>query len=163
MTLGFNVDEILQMAERIEQNGAQFYRQAASAMREKPIEEKLLELADMEDAHRATFARMRETLHRTETPATTFDPDGETEQYLMAMADATVFGTPLDPGRFVVDSRSLTDILNAAIDLERESILFYTGLRGLVPERMGRDRVEEILKEEMSHVVLLRNQLASLR
>ena len=46
--------------------------------------------------------------------------------------------------------------------LEKESIVFYLGLRDLVPAKLGKDKVERILREEMSHVALLRGQLAAL-
>ena len=57
---------------------------------------------------------------------------------------------------------SLADILKIAIGLEKESILFYLGLRDMVPERLGQDKVDAIVKEERSHVATLTKELKAL-
>lgn len=49
MVLDFNADEIFQIAEQIERNGARFYRSAALLGFDKGTKQKLLELAKMED------------------------------------------------------------------------------------------------------------------
>jgi len=163
MAFGFNADEILQMAERIERNGARFYRRAAEACgADEETKAALLELAEMEDDHERTFARMREALGAAESRPSTFDPEGETAAYLAAMADANVFGPETDPVDLVCD-KSTEELLKIAIGLERESIVFYLGLRSLVPPTSGQDRIERILEEEMSHVARLRGRLATLR
>jgi len=163
MGLSFNADEVLQMAERIERTGARFYRQAAETCvgADDALKGKLLELAEMEDTHERTFTEMRGTLSGGEARPTAFDPEGETAQYLAAMADANVFGRDADPTA-VACGKPVEEILRLAIALEKESIVFYLGLRDLVPERSGRSKVERILKEEMAHVALLRGHLAAL-
>ena len=161
MALSFNMDEILKMAEQIERNGSRFYRQAAENTTGEAAKSKLLELADMEDSHEKVFALMRSELSGRETQSIAFDPNGETEQYLMAMADGNVFDRTADPVDLVA-GKSLKDLLSIAIGLEKDSILFYLGLRDLVPETRGREKVDGIIKEEMSHVTLLRNQIATL-
>ena len=48
MAFGFNADEILQMVERIERNGARFYRRAAEACQaDEASKATFLELAEM--------------------------------------------------------------------------------------------------------------------
>ena len=161
MTLSFNMDEILKIAEQIERNGSRFYRRAAESSADEASKSKLLELADMEDSHEKTFALMRSELSGRETQSIAFDPNGEAEQYLMAMADGNVFDRTADPADLVAGI-PLKDLLSVAIGLEKDSILFYLGLRDLIPETRGREKVDGIVKEEMSHVVLLRNQIAAL-
>jgi rubrerythrin len=46
-----------------------------------------------------------------------------------------------------------------AVELEKQAILFYLGIKDMVPERLGKDMVERIIKEEQSHVVMLSNRL----
>jgi len=161
MALSFNMDEILKMAEQIERNGSRFYRLAAESSADEATKSKLLELANMEDSHEKTFAVLRSELSGRETQSIAFDPNGETEQYLMAMADGNVFDRTADPADLVA-GKSLKDLLTVAIGLEKESILFYLGLRDLVPETRGREKVDGIVKEEMSHITLLRNQISAL-
>jgi len=162
MAFGFNADEILQMAERIERNGARFYRRAAEACQaDDASKAAFLELAEMEDGHERTFAEMRAALGSAETQTSTFDPQGETAAYLEAMADANVFGSDTDPVDLVCD-KSAAELLKIAINLEKESIVFYLGLRDLVAASAGMDKVERILQEEMAHVALLRGKIAAL-
>ena len=159
MTIVFNADEIFEMAEQIERNGARFYRQAADGQLEPVQREMLLELAAMEDAHEKVFADMRADLLGPESETTTFDPQGEAASYLRAMVDGHVFDTKTDPTGFLESHRSIGDILRKAIDLEKDSIVFYLGMKDMVPERLGKDKIESIIREEMSHVVLLNREL----
>ncbi len=162
MSFAFNADEIFRMAERIERNGVRFYRAAAEAAVDDALAERFGELAEMEAVHERTFAAMHADLSSEEKQATTFDPSGETGAYLAAMADSSVFDESTDPTDLVARATSPAEILRIAIGLEKESILFYLGLKGLVPERLGRDRVERIIEEEQGHVALLNGQLSAL-
>ena len=161
MSFSFNADEILKMAEQIERNGARFYRSAAGAGFDQRVTSKLLELAEMEDSHEKTFATMRGELDNRETESLAFDPDGETERYLMAMADSSLFDQTVDPSD-QVRGKTIVEILHIAIETEKASILFYLGLRNLVPERLGKGKIEHVVEEEMGHIALLRSQLTAL-
>jgi rubrerythrin len=57
---------------------------------------------------------------------------------------------------------SMKDILTTARDLEKEAILFYVGMKDLVPEELGRHRIEEIIQEEKRHFVTLTEELNNL-
>ncbi len=162
MSFGFNVDEILQMAERIERNGIRFYRAAAEAAEGEPMRGQFSELAEMEAVHEKTFAAMRAELAPSEREATTFDPNDETQGYLAAMADSSLFDEAQDPVRLVDGAGSPAEVLQIAIGLEKDSILFYLGLKNLTPERLGRDRVLAIIEEEQEHVALLKGRLNTL-
>ncbi|MBL7153969.1 MAG: rubrerythrin, partial [Phycisphaerae bacterium] len=64
MPMPFNADEVFEMAEQIEVNGARFYRAAAKKF--PALDQMLLELAAMEDEHQRTFAAMRAELSAAE-------------------------------------------------------------------------------------------------
>jgi rubrerythrin len=161
MTIDFNADEIFEMAEQIERNGARFYRRAAEGESEPGDRAMLLELAAMEDAHEKTFASMREDLSALEDLAKTYDPHGEAVSYLRAMADGHVFDVKADPTEFLNNQRSTVDILQKAIGFEKNSIVFYLGMREMVPKRLGKDNIDRIIREEMRHIVLLSRELAA--
>ena len=55
----------------------------------------------------------------------------------------------------------LESIINTAIGLEKDSIVFYLGIRKLVPKAMGIDKIDDIIREEMSHVAILSGWLKS--
>ena len=52
-------------------------------------------------------------------------------------------------------SETLEDIINLAIGLEKKSILFYVGMKDMVPPKYGQEEIEDIIKEERKHVVQL--------
>ena len=162
MALDFNADEIFQIAEQIEQNGARFYRGAARLDFDEDTQKRLLELAEMEDAHEKTFAAMRAGLSGREVASTVFDPHGEVANYLKAMADSYVFQKSASPEDLLA-GKSIEEILKLAIGLEKDSIVFYLGIKEAVPGKSGRGKIENIIKEEMSHVTLLSNELKGLK
>jgi len=161
MVLDFNADEIFQIAEQIEQNGASFYRRAATLDFDEGTKKRLLELAKMEDAHEKTFAEMRRGLSGQEVTSTIFDPDSEVANYLKAMADSYVFEPSATPEALLA-GKSIEEVLKVAIGLEKDSIVFYLGIKDSVSERSGKDKIGDIIKEEMSHVTLLSNELKAL-
>lgn len=153
MTNEFNADDIFEMAVKIEQNGAVFYRDAAKQIEGEKNKEFLLELAGMEDAHEKIFASLKQELKSLEKAPTAFDPLDENILYLKAFADSRVFFKKEKP-----DS-SFKSILSCAIQTEKDSIVFYLGIKELVPEKLGRSRIDAIIKEEMSHIRLLAGKL----
>ena len=64
MSYDFNADNVFEMAEQIERNGALFYRQAANDVADPDAKQFLLDLAAMEDDHEKTFAVMRKKTFR---------------------------------------------------------------------------------------------------
>jgi rubrerythrin len=163
MSMPFNADEIFEMAEQIERNGARFYRRAAEGTAEQQNRQLLLDLAAMEDEHEKAFASMRANLPDTERGATVFDPEGQAALYLRAMADGYVFDVKTDPTELFTEKQTMEDILQKAIGMEKDSIVFYLGIKELVPERLGKDKIDAIIKEEMNHITSLSKQLATLR
>ncbi|MFP3869573.1 MAG: ferritin family protein [Syntrophobacteria bacterium] len=163
MSLDFNVDEILEMAEQIEGNGARFYRRAAEIVENADLRALLLDLAAWETGHEKIFAGMRADLTEQERQPRVFDPDDEASLYLRAMADGHVFDVRVDPASLLSGEETAEEILRLAIGHEKDSIVFYLGLKEITPEKGGRQRVDEIVKEEMRHIGFLNKQIAALR
>ncbi len=162
MGLEFSAGEIFEMACQIERNGARFYRKAAETTGDSGVKQKLLDLAAMEDDHLATFTAMMEGLSNQERTEPVYDPDNVGVLYLRALADTRVFDVNADPLERLSREGTLEEILQIAIGLEKDSITFYVGMREIVPEKLGKDKVDHILKEEMSHVVTLTEELSAL-
>jgi rubrerythrin len=49
-----------------------------------------------------------------------------------------------------------------AIGQEKDSIVFYTGLRERISQTAGRDRIQAIIKEEMGHIGFLPREIDTL-
>ncbi|MCK5696342.1 MAG: ferritin family protein [Desulfobacula sp.] len=149
----FNANDIFEMAIKIEQNGVIFYRNAAKQVEDEKHKEFLLELALMEDDHAVTFTNMQKELKNDETFSTTFDPDDENILYLKALADTRVFFEKEQP------DNTFKSILSTAIQTEKDSIAFYLGMKELVSANLGKAKIDDIIKEEMSHIKLLAGKL----
>lgn len=164
MPIEFNAEEIFLLAEKMERNGAEFYRKAAALQKEDSQErELLLGLAYMEDEHLKTFREMREEMSRPEWKSDAFAGGDEAAAYVQAMADGYVFNTKENPAAALRGKETLRQILNTALRLEQESIIFYLGMKDMTPEKFGKDRVEAIIGEEKRHIVILSRELALIK
>lgn len=155
MDYNFTADEIFEVAIRIEANGASFYRKAAATQSEESNRVFLEQLAAMEDHHQQSFEKMRKGLKANEKQATVFDPNQETAQYLAVMADTHGGEGSPKAADALTGNESIQEIIDIAIGLEKESILFYLGLKDFVPNEYGKDKLDRIIREEQRHIIQL--------
>jgi len=152
MPVSYNVDEVLAIAEQIERNGRRFYLEAAKQSKNERAKATLGRLAEMEAEHERTFAQMRADAAAEGFPTDQYDPDLEVGLYLQAIADSHVFDVEGDIAEVIAGKKSLEDILTFALGLEKESIVFYVGIKQMMPGQPAKDKIQAIIKEEMSHV-----------
>jgi len=157
MAIIFNADEILQAAEQIERNGAQFYILAADRLTE--FGGVFRKLAGQEEKHLAVFQKMRSSLSAAEREETAYDPDNQSSLYLKTMADREVFNVYEDQTKLFFPSISVANIIDIAIGKEKDSIVFYVGLKELAPENIGGAKLDLVISEEFSHIAVLRGML----
>lgn len=157
MIYDFNADDIFEMAEQMERNGIKFYTTAAESVSDDDAKSLLLEFADMEREHEKIFSEMRKELSSDEKQSTVFDPEGDAARYLRALADTRVFFDKK------IDVSSLKNILKDAIQAEKDSIVFYLGMKEAVPQDLGKGRLDNIIKEEMGHIRMLSGKLVQIK
>jgi rubrerythrin len=98
---------------------------------------------------------MRAELSEKERKEMVFDPDQELPLYLRALADRHVFDMKVDPSERLKDVKRFEDVLQTAIGLEKDSVVFYTGMKAMVPKHLGGARLDDIIAEEMGHMATL--------
>jgi len=135
MSYDFSADDIFEMAEQLERNGAEFYRTAAEGVKDPVAKELLLGLAAMEVEHEKIFALLRSEL--SEKDRVFFEKE--------------------------IDISSMQEILKSAITAEKDAIVFYLGMKNMVPDKLGKDRLNGIIEEEMGHIKILSKELVALK
>ena len=163
MAITFNADEIFEMAEQIERKAAQFYREAAGKTADANVQKLFNDFAVMEDGHCEIFQEMRKSLSPDEKESSTFDPNSEAILYLQAMADGHGTEGKKGRGEKLTGKESVKEIFEIAIAAEKDSVVFYTGIKEMVNSTAGKDKVKAIIVEEMGHLAILKQQLAGIR
>ena len=162
MGITFNANEVFEMAEEIERQGAKFYSEASKKAADDKMKEFFLELSAMEASHLKIFADMRKELSEAEKAETTYDPENEAAMYLKTMADAKGWEGRISPTEELTGNESMKEVIEIALNSEKESVVFYYGLKSMVPEKAGRDKIEQIIMEELTHIRTLLEYLKDL-
>ena len=163
MVIGFNADEVFEMAIRIEENGAAFYRKAAGLQSDAENRAFLEKLAAMEDGHKATFIEIRKTLTDKDKDGKVFDPQDELSQYLAAMSDTHGGEGSPSAADSLTGTETIEELLTTAIGLEKESVLFYLGIKDMVSPEYGLESIDDIIREERGHIAQLTSLLGKLK
>jgi rubrerythrin len=158
MTVALNAVEVFEIAEQIERNGVKFYRKAAELFNESEICTLLIELADWETRHEQIFRDMGKQLIQLNKKTRTLEL-GKKEFDPKLMACLTVFGTVSDPPHKLKSIEKIADVLKTAIEKEKDSITFYEGLKDFVSASDDKNKVDDIIKEEMHHIQILSQAL----
>ncbi len=137
--------EFLELAIEIERNGYRFYELAAQD-KSKEVSDIFIQLAGREREHEHTF---RDILTRVggyipENPC-------ENYKYIKSLADSSIFVS--EQAQSLLSGKAMTDIeaVEAGISFEKDSILFYLEVRGMVP-RHDQDIMDMITNEEKKHL-----------
>lgn len=160
MKLYFNADEVFEMAEDIERQGAAFYTKAAGIFSDIDIKSLLEGLSKMEASHEKAFKKMRSDILSDAFKG--YDPDDTAAAYIHAFTEGKVFAEGADMCDALNAKSTLSEILKMAVEAEKKSILFYTGIKKAFPNAMGKDAIEDIIGEEMKHIVMLTGKLKSI-
>ena len=149
MNIQFNIEQVLIMAERIEKNTVNYYQNAAAAVEAPEQKAFLNRMVQIESQHESDFAHMRSQLTQQEKESTAFDPENHYIQYCQNHADMQKLNEQ------PVDFTDIGSIIRGAIEHEKEAILFYLGMKAYIPERLGKEKIDDIISEEMSHINIL--------
>ncbi len=137
--------EFLEIAIEIERSGYKLYELAAD-QKSKEVRDILLQLAGREREHEHTFRDMltRVDGYIPENPCENYD-------YIRSVADSNVFvGERIWK---LLTQKAMTDIevLEAGIGFEKDSILFYSEIRGMLP-KLSQNIIDMIVNEEKKHL-----------
>lgn len=145
MTELFSIRELLQVAIEEEQTGAAFYRALAEETNDRELEAFALRVAQMEDAHEELFADLLERCRKADIGR---EAAGD---YMTYMAQDRVLTSEEDARRMAQNIDDPVEAAARALELERQTLLFFLEIKEFVPD----DQVallEEVIDEERQHV-----------
>lgn len=145
MTDLFSVRELLEVAILEEQTGAAFYRALAAKTADKELEAFARRVAEMEDAHEQLFSDMLERCRKAN-----FGREAPSD-YMAYMAQGRIVPTDRDGAELAETAASDAEGVGRALQLERDTLLFYLEMKPFVPES-ERPLLEDVISEERQHV-----------
>ncbi|UCD50696.1 MAG: ferritin family protein [Phycisphaerales bacterium] len=154
--------EVLEIAEKIERNGARFYRRAAAMVQDTKVSAFLVQLAQWESQHVKVFREMKERSVKQKWEIGDIAPGHRGVPNARSLAGLAVFGLQPNPADELTGQETRADVLRIAIEKEKDSIVYYTGLKDLIPSEKDRKLIEDIIQEEMKHVRILAQSLEQL-
>ena len=157
MDFSIRPDDVFEMAEQIEKGSADFYRQAAASAKGE-CRALLSRLADMESDHEQVFSAMK----TSGQPADKDPPvDKRAVKYRRIMGSFVADRARQDLAARFSGRETPEQILQNAIDFERDTVVFLVGMKNMLTSEDGKKKVDEIIREELGHILLLANALAS--
>ena len=155
MSFDFNADEIFQIGVQIETNGQKFYEMVSRNVLEPSAQKLFSDLARWESEHIKLFKKLRERLPNSAKRGDLFDPNQELHLYVKAAADSHVFVRNKDIPELSSHCKTPIEALDLALAFEKDSVVFYTTMKKLVPESLGKAEIDALIDEEISHIYIL--------
>ena len=144
----FSIREAVEQAVQTEKLGYQFYTTIAEKfVKDEGLNKLFTTLAEKELRHEKTFKELLEII-KDEEPV---DWE-EAEQYLRAIVESEFFLGKNRSLPSMKNVKTVEDAVNFAIGFEKETLLYFYGIRDAVKEK---EVVEEIINEERSHIMWL--------
>jgi rubrerythrin len=152
----FRISEIIDLAVQVEQNGEALYRDAMAKVQRQALQSLLLWLADQEAEHAKWFRALGETVRST-------PGDPELEEmgrgiFRSILGDQTFSLKEID----FTKVSNIGDLLEKAIEFEKDTILLYEMLGGFIDDQKTLRHLEAIIREEKHHVKVLGDFVESL-
>jgi len=143
----FTGSEIVELGIQIEKNGRDFYNALVKKTKNKKSKDVFKYLAGEEEKHIAVFQKMLDSVHKYVPPETY---PGEYFAYMNALSREYVFTQKQKGEEIAKNTRSDRQAIDLGIGFEKDSILFYEGMKRVVPE-YDHKVVDELIVQEKAH------------
>ncbi len=143
----YSADELLEMSLKIEEDGEKFYTHLSEKFSDPKKKEFFSYLASQEREHAKTFKEISKGLVE-ETDPIFWE---EASKYIRSVVENRIFPN-LQEMIEKTENMSLNEILDFAISIEKETVIFYEELYDLVREKRSKEILSKIIREEVSHV-----------
>ncbi len=151
VSISFSGSELINIAIGIERRGIAFYDIMTKSTDSDAARDAFRHLADMERGHIQVFQDMLSEADKYQPSETSSAEDAD---YLRALIDSAVFSDDMITSEMATEADSDVEAMELAISAEKDSILFYYGMRDIMPRR-AQPMVNKIITEEKSHLAEL--------
>lgn len=144
----FAGSEIVELGIQIEKNGRDFYNTLVTKSKIQKAKDMFKHLAEEEEKHIVVFQKILNSVNRYE-PAESYP--GEYLAYMNVLAGEYVF-TQKDKGKQIAQEiKSDKEAIDMGIGFEKDSIIFYEGMKKVVPEHDYKI-IEQLINQEQEHL-----------
>jgi len=147
-----DVRELIRLAKRDEDVGAEFYQKLAEKVESEDLKKKFLEIREQEIGHSERFQEMLDQLSDY-VPQEDFP--GEYEQYFQSFLSKREYLDSDDAVEAASRIESDMEAIKFALGQEKNTLLFFLEMKELVPSSQHREMVHEVIDEERDHIVEL--------
>ena len=163
MGISFNADEVFEMGMDIEQNGEAYYRKAAELTEDPEVKKIFDDLMTAEQQHYETFKKLRENLPAKDTTPLVSDPDDQEYLYLDALVKSRLFNSVREAEEVVSKASGPIETLQGALTFEKDTILFFTEMKGRTREDLGKNEIDRLIAEEREHIIWISGMIRKIR
>lgn len=149
-------DEVIEIATRLEERGEEFYTAAAGEATTGSIRTLFQDLAEQEVCHKRAFQRMGRDVVELALSEEQWD---QFQAYTSALLQQSFFAQPKGALSQAAKAMSEQEAIRAALDFEKETLLFFHGLGDAV-RGPGKQVVSQIIDEERRHIQRLSAMLS---
>jgi len=147
----FEPSELIQVAVEIEKRGAVIYRRLKDKALTGRLKELLEVLAVEEERHREDFLALGQEFSPAGPPEAY---PGEYLDYVQSLVETHLFSDADALEKLVGEAKTEKEILKLAARLEKDTILFFGGMRRAIkPEKQG--VIENLIAQEEEHLTKL--------
>ncbi len=148
MSIAFSGSELVNIAIGIEKRGIAFYDAITKSTKNATARDVFQNLANMEREHVQIFQNMLTEAEKYQIPEAYAE---KYAAYLQALVDNAVFTDDFITSEMATKAGSDTKALELAISAEKDSILFYYGMKEITLQR-AQLTVNKVLAEEKLHL-----------
>lgn len=159
MNKAYSIEEILEIAIKIEENGLSFYNTLAEKTNNKIAKELFKFLEGEEREHIAVFKNLYKDL--TGRSFIRAFSEEEANLYLHSLIENRIFKSPEEIINTIKGKDELS-IIDMAIQIEKDTILYYYEVLENLTEKEA-ELVKKLINQEKNHVYRLSNLKNALR
>jgi len=157
MGVELDIHDFFQLIRRLEKKASLFYRRASDMSPDQVCRDLFDDLAKMESDHEQVFEGIGHHMagRRLARGADRY------AKHWPAIAGRMLSDLDASLARKFSGRRAREDILRAAMDFEKETIVFFSGLKEMIPFKPDKQEIDRVIREEVGHIISLGGQLAS--